>query len=163
MLHNRLNHLLLVTIIAVSFTVSCESNQKDTTAEDLQSISAVRDQFTKVFNQGDAAAASKLYTKDAKFLAPNSSVAKGRRDIQTLFQSCFDIGERVLQINVVDISVHGDIAHEVGNYSLTIQPEKSEAISDIGKYVIIWKREDGNWKLNVDIGNTSQPYAAVVE
>ena len=160
MLLNRLIHLLIVTTIAVPFTVSCGSNQKDTTAEDLQSINAVRDQFTRAFNQGDAVAASELYTEDAKFLPPNSSIVEGRRSIQTLFQTCFDVGERELQITVIDISVHGDIAQEIGNYSLTIQPEKSEVISDIGKYVIIWKREDGIWKLYVDIGNTSQPHAS---
>ena len=39
---------------------------------------AVRNQFTRAFNQGDAVAASELYTEDAKFLPPNSSIVEGR-------------------------------------------------------------------------------------
>jgi hypothetical protein len=30
---------------------------------------------------------------------------------------------------------------------------------DTGKYVVIWKREEGQWKYNRDIANTSMPRA----
>jgi len=41
----------------------------------------------------------------------------------------------------------------VARYLLTIQ-QGSEAVKSPGKYVIIWKREGVDWKLDVDIWNS---------
>jgi len=46
---------------------------------------------------------------------------------------------------------------QITKYTLTIQPEEGDAISDNGKYVEIWKRENGSWKMDVDIWNSSVP------
>ncbi len=40
------------------------------------------------------------------------------------------------------------------------KPEEGEAISDSGKFVTIWKRENGSWKVDVDIFNSSLPLPA---
>jgi ketosteroid isomerase-like protein len=52
----------------------------------------------------------------------------------------------------------GDMVCEIGRANITIQPEGQEAIEDIVKYVVIWKKTaDGAWKLYVDIYNTNLP------
>ena len=39
---------------------------------------------------------------------------------------------------------------------MKLQPPGGEAVSDSGKYVVVWKHEsDGSWKLAVDIWNTN--------
>ena len=47
-----------------------------------------------------------------------------------------------------------DTAHEVGTYVLVGEGGKT---LDNGKYVVIWKRDGGQWKLHRDIWNTSMP------
>jgi hypothetical protein len=44
----------------------------------------------------------------------------------------------------------------VGKYTLTGDAGK---VLDQGKYVVVWKRELGQWKLYRDIWNTSVPAA----
>ena len=152
---------LLIIMLAVPFLVSCTTAPPpDTTAEDTQAINAVIKQFVDAINQGDAAAVAALYTEEANLLPPNSPMIVDRKGIQAFWQNGFDAGVGNLQPTVIELSVSGDMAHEVGTYTLTIQPEEGEAISDNGKYVVIWKRENDTWKLDVEIWNSSVPLPA---
>ena len=163
MIHNHPIQYLLVIMLAVPFLVSCEKAPKDTTDEDLQAIKAVSEQFTNAYNQGDAAVVAEHYTEEAKYLPTNSPMIVGREGIQADHQANFDAGAGDLQLTVIDFNVDGDLAYEVGKFTLTIEPEEGEAISVSGKYVRIWKRVNGSWKVDVLISNTSLPLSAPEE
>ncbi len=161
MIHNHPILSLLVIMLAVPFLVSCTTAPPpDTTDEDLQAINAKRKQVVIVFNQGDAAAMAAHFTEEAKYLPPNSQMIVGREGIQAFIQAFLDAGAGDLQATVIELSVNGDMAHDVGKYTLTIQPEEGEAISDSGKYVVILKRENGSWKIDIAIWNSSVPLPA---
>ena len=158
MIHNHPIHYLLVLMLAVPFLVSCTTAPPpDTTAEDSQAIRAATKQFVDAINRGDAAAVAAHYTEEAKRLPPNRQMIVGRESIQAHYQGIFDAGVSDLQTTVIDLHVSGDMAHDVGKYSLTIQPEEGETFSVSGKFVTIWKRENGSWKIDVDIWNSSVP------
>ncbi len=163
MIQNRPILSLLVLTLALPFLVSCERVAKDSSAEDIQAIKAVRKQFTDAFNRGDAAAVAALFTEEAKRLPQNRPMIVGREGIQASFQAGHDAGVGDLQATVIELSVSGDMAYVVGKYTLTIQPEEGEAISVSGKYVWIFKRENGSWKINVGIFNNSPPLPAPEE
>ena len=158
MIHNHPIFSMLVLTLAVPFLVSCTTAPPpDTTAEDMQAIKAASEQLINANNRGDAAAVAALHTEEAKRLPPNSPMIVGREDIQASIQASHDAGLGDLQLTVIDLHVNGDMAHEVGKYTYTIQPEEGEAISDNGKYVTIWKRVNGSWKIDVLIFNSSIP------
>ncbi len=164
MIHNHPILYLLVLMLAVPFLVSCTTAPPpDTTAEDTQAIKAASAQWLDAFNQGDAAALAAFYTEEAKLLEPNSPLTVGRENIQAIFQGFFDTGALELQLPEIELSVNGDMAHRVGKYTLTIMPEEGDAIIDNGKYVEIWKRVNGSWKIDVDIWNSSLPLPAPEE
>ncbi len=163
MIHNHPIVSLLVLTLAILFLVSCEKAAKDTTAEDLQAINAKRIQYANDFNQGDAAVVAAHYTEEAKYLPPNSQMIVGRESIQAFIQASFDAGVGNLQLTAIELSVYGDMAHDIGKYTLTIQPEEGEAISDSGKYLVILKRVNGTWKLDAVCLNTSLPLPAPEE
>jgi len=166
MIHNHPILHLLVLMLAVTFLLSCTTaSPPDTSVEDSRSIKTASIQFADAFNQGDAASVAALYTLEAKLLQPNGPMIIGGESIQAMFQGWFDAGVGDLQPTVIDLHVNGDMAYIVGKYSLTIQlqPEEGEAISDSGKYVEIWKRENGSWKIDVDIFNSSVPLPAPEE
>ena len=82
----------------------------------------------------------------------------GRQAIQEFWQGVIDSGIRGATVETVDLEELGDTAIEVGAYTLDIRPAGGEATQDVGKYVIIWKRQaDGSWKWAVDIFNTNLP------
>ena len=114
--------------------------------------------FGEAIRQGDATALADLYTEDATLLPPDSDMIKGRQGIETFWNGGLQIGIKDAILTTVDLSGSGDLAYEIGKFTLTIQPEEQEPIEQKGKYVVVWKQTaDGSWKLHVDIWNSSMP------
>jgi len=158
MIHNHPSFSILVLTLSMLFLVSCTTAPPpDTTAEDIRAIETASAQWVDAFNTGEVAAFASLYTEEAKLLQPNNPMIVGRENIQANFQGFFEHGSRDIQLLVIELLVNGDMAHRVGTYTLTIQPEEGESISENGKYVEIWKRINGTWMMDVDIWNSNLP------
>lgn len=61
---------------------------------------------------------------------------------------------RAARLESVELEGHGDTAIEVGKYALL--DAKAKTI-DAGKYLVVWKREQDQWKWHRDIWNSSMP------
>ena len=57
-------------------------------------------------------------------------------------------------MDILETTGCGETAYEVGKYTLL---GRGGQTLDSGKYVVIWRQEDGQWKLHRDIFNTSLP------
>jgi uncharacterized protein (TIGR02246 family) len=121
-------------------------------------IAAVNRAMMATFAQGDAAALAAFYTSDGQILAPHREVLRGPQAIGAFWQGSLDAGFKQLVLDTRELEAHGDTAHEVGEY--TIYRAAGELV-DRGKYVVIWKRQDGQWKLYLDIANSNLPAAPV--
>ena len=164
MIHKHTIQYLLVIMLALPFLASCTTAPPpDTTAEDLQAIKAIGKQFTDNFNYGNIAAIASRYSEEPKILPPNSQIIAEIEGIQAFFQGFYDVGARDLQLTVIDFNVNGDMAHSVGKFTFTIQPEEGEAINESGKYVELWKRVNGSWKMITATWNSSVPLPTTEE
>lgn len=120
------------------------------------SIEAAAVTFEEAFNSGDAAAVAALYTEDPALLPPDMARIDGREAIQSFWQGAMDSGLKDLKLETVEVEENGDLAHEVGNLTLTA-PGPDGAPTDVsGKYIVVWKKgPDGTWRLHRDIWNTN--------
>lgn len=117
--------------------------------------------FAEAYSRGDVAAVAALYTDDAVLLPPNLETLRGKEAIQQFWAGARQMGIREAALETVQVEESGDMACEIGAYTLKIQPEGGQATTDRGKYVVLWKRQaDGSWKLAVDIWNTNSPPAS---
>lgn len=117
-------------------------------------IEAGNKQFSAALSRGDGKALGAMYTTTAQAFPPNSDIVRGSEAIGRFWQGAIDTGLKGLELTTLEVEAHGDTAHEVGTYVLTGEGGKT---LDGGKYVVIWKREGGQWKLHRDIWNTSAP------
>lgn len=123
-----------------------------------KSIEEANLKFGEAFRQGNPAAVADLYTEEAAILPPNSEMIKGKQGIEAFWKAVMEMGVKDAVLTTVDLMVDEELVCEIGEYTLTIQPEGQEPVEDRGKYVVIWKQtEEGTWKLHVDIWNTSLP------
>ncbi len=123
--------------------------------EELNSaITAANSNFKETFGRADAEGMGRLYTSDGQLLPTNSDFLTGTEAIQAFWQAVMNMGIKTAELETVELEAHGDTAIEVGRY--TLGGEDSQVL-DKGKYVVIWKQEDGQWKLHRDIWNTSMP------
>jgi len=117
-------------------------------------IKAANKVLASTIKVGDPKAAAACYTKTAKLLPANAPLQKGHAAIQRFWRGAMDMGIRGLTLRTVDIEVHGTTANELGAY--TLKDIKGNKL-DTGKYVVIWKKEGGAWKLHWDIFNSNNP------
>jgi ketosteroid isomerase-like protein len=119
-----------------------------------KAILAAEKVFVGAYNDHDAPGLAALYTRDGEIMPPNSGVVKGARKLQALFKSFWDAGDTVMRLDTVEAKGFGDTAYEVGKYMLSGDSGK---VNDRGKYIVIWRKVGGQWKLYRDIFNTNMP------
>jgi uncharacterized protein (TIGR02246 family) len=103
---------------------------------------------------GNAAAVAALYTDDALVMPPNGEAVTGRPAIEKAFQGMIASGVKQATLTAKEVEAHGDTATEVGAYSIKDAAGKE---IDRGKYIVVWKRVQGQWKLHRDIWNSNLP------
>ena len=121
-----------------------------------EGITASNNAFMTAFNQGDAAGVAALYTESGKVMASNMDFMIGKQAVQEVFQTLMDMGIKGVNLETVEVEEYGDTASEVGKY--TLRSGEGEVL-DQGKYLVIWKNEDDQWKLHRDMFNSSMPPA----
>ena len=124
-----------------------------TSASDVrEDIASVNRLFEKKFASGDASGMALLYTRDAMLMPPGAPVQQGAEAIGGFWKMAMDMGIKSAKLNTIEITEAGENAIEVGEYNLAGADGQS---IDHGKYLVIWKKEKGNWRLAKDMWNTS--------
>lgn len=120
-----------------------------------EAIAQANQQFMAAFNQGNAGGVAGCYTEEAQILPANVGSIAGRDNIQGFWQAVMDMGIKTARLETVELdAVGGETVIEVGKYTLL---GGQEQVLDAGKYLVVWKTEQGQWKLHRDIWTTSLP------
>ncbi len=121
------------------------------------SIEAANVEFAAFIGQGDSAGLANLYTTDGKLMGPNMPVATGRSNIQSTFGGMFNaMGKLGIKLTTIEVWGNETAVTEEGTFSMT---DKDGKEIDKGKYLVVWKMEDGKWKLHRDCWNSDMSLA----
>jgi ketosteroid isomerase-like protein len=134
-------------ILVVGLALACDVTSAR--ADDVRS--AVDDgnrAFVAAFLRGDAKAIGELYTEDAQVIAPGAPVARGRAAITAAWKKAMDSVKDV-RLETGDVESSGDLASETGIVHLV----GKDGAATKERYVVVWKRTKGGWKLHRDIWN----------
>jgi uncharacterized protein (TIGR02246 family) len=104
----------------------------------------------------DAGAIARFYAEDGAILPPGQTIAQGRVAITAVWSRYLSLKDFTLDFSPTKITVAaaGDLAYDIGTYSLSFETEKG-TIRDNGKYVVVWKKINAEWKVAADIFNSS--------
>ena len=144
---------------APSDSKATATEKKDSPAFDLATartaIEAENAKFMEAFKKGDSTGVAANYAQDGMVLPLNGEpVAKS--SLATLWGSFIRMGVKEVKLVVDDIAGNAEIISETGRYEIYAAENK---MIDKGKYVVVWKQENGVWKMYRDIFNTSMPAA----
>jgi uncharacterized protein (TIGR02246 family) len=114
-------------------------------------IEAVNAKWVEFFNKGDFAGVASLYTEDATAFPPGSGMVKGRAAIGTMWKGMAEqVGDP--KVTTLDVKSLGPLAaREIGTFSLKTKGPTPQEVT--GKYVVVWEKVNGDWKLAADIWN----------
>jgi ketosteroid isomerase-like protein len=115
-------------------------------------IRAAVDRFMTIFKRGNAKEIVATYSQNPVVAAPFGDVVRGQSELLVFWQGVLDGPGMVLQsYDVIDVQPLGDgFAAETTRFVATIGGQRTE-----GKYLVVWKREDGQWKLHLDAFNVA--------
>jgi uncharacterized protein (TIGR02246 family) len=140
-------------LLVASLIFLCTSAQVQ--ADDLKdAIDAGNQTFVTAYNQGDSAGIGARYTEDAQLLPPGEAIVQGRSAIASYWQGLIDAGLKDLTLNATEVSSDGDMAVEVGQYTIKLPPQNGATAVDKGKYLIVYKKVGGDWLLHRDMWNS---------
>jgi ketosteroid isomerase-like protein len=155
--------LPVIAICAILFSCNSETAKIETTAAATFSldsakaaIAASNATYGSCFATGDSAAFVSHYTSDACINPSNMPKMCGPQAITAFFNGGYKMGIRGLKLTTNEVMGGKDAVVETGNYE--ILGDKGVSF-DKGKFIVIWKEENGKWKMHRDIWNTDLPAA----
>lgn len=109
--------------------------------------------FSEEYKNGDSVALAGHYTSDALLMPQNSEAVK-KEGLVSAWAAFIRSGIKELRLTVQDVAGNNEMLTETGVYGLYGDNNK---MLDQGKYVVVWKNENGEWKIFRDIFNTNLP------
>lgn len=147
---------LLLFCLTMFFIFSCNSENKK--PEPQFDITAVTNHITEMnktysnrFMTNDTAFYIERYCKDAEVYSPQVPAVKGREAIINFFYQDGNNKEAKIELPAGDIYGSAELVVEEGTYNF---PDGKGGSVDKGKFIALWKQEDGKWKLYREIWNT---------
>lgn len=151
----RSNPVVATLILA---TLGACARQADTAAEE-RAIRDLDKKWVEAVAAKDTTAIGNVYAEDADFLPSGAPRVSGRAAIRSTWAQLLKAPNLALtfQPTKVVVSSAGDVAYETGGYRIGMDGPKGKRIEDAGKFVVVWKRVNGDWKVQYDIFNSDKP------
>ncbi len=162
--------LMLLTAAASLTLAACDSKPDVATNTAPEAVAAataeadeaaIRQQVAKwldLVKAKDAAAIAQLYAEDGAVMPPNGPIGKGHGAIETTWAGMMAAPGFALEFtpDTIVVSASGDMALDRGTYRLAMEAG-GKPVRDTGKYVVVWRKVDGEWKAAADIFNSDLP------
>lgn len=141
--------------------LGCTSTPKVDIQAETDAIRNLEDQWTVALQTGDAEKIVSYFAPEAVSMRPNQPILVGLDAIRNRTVSMFADTTLLFNtytgtIDIIEVSASGDLAYARGHDEITTKT-KDGLIKDNGKWVDIWKKIDGQWKVTVSIGNSDLP------
>jgi ketosteroid isomerase-like protein len=105
--------------------------------------------FATSFNTGNYDQAASMFAVDGVLMAPLYEGAYGQKTVERLLRQLGEAGYRDLRMETTRVDHSGDMAMELGRFSLTLHNADGTTVAQRGKYVKVWKRL-GAWLIMAD-------------
>jgi uncharacterized protein (TIGR02246 family) len=124
-------------------------------AGDEKAIRAIDTMWSNAAGAKDLDKAVSVYADDASMLPPNAPIATGKDAIRAAWSGMMALPGFSLSFAPVKITVakSGDLAYEIGTYQFTVNDAQGKPANSLGKFVVVWEKRTGQWKVVADIFN----------
>ena len=124
------------------------------TVSDSAAIHELDRRFSAAYVRGDADGMTELYTSDAVLFPEQSAPITGREAIRRYWT--LSPGRRITRhvVTPAQITVDGRHAYEHGAFEIAGERDGKAWGPFRGKYVVVWRREGGGWRMHLDIWNS---------
>ena len=143
---------------------ACTQSSVDVDVEaERTALRAAADAYHEAGEGMDAEGFASSYTTNGLILPPNEAAITGRDGAHEFIASFAEApGASVSFSNMnVDIAASGDMGYTLADAVVTVDGPDGEPIEDKIRDFHLWKKQDGQWKIAIDIWNSEIPLAGV--
>jgi len=116
-------------------------------------------EFISALQRKDGAAMAAMYSTAAKVMPPGADSVEGKSKIQAFWDGVIRAGVTDAKLETLEVDVIGGYtAVETGKFVMYANKE----VVDRGKYLVVWRNEDGQWRLHRDVWNSNVAKMATV-
>ncbi len=141
---------------------ACTQSSVDVEAE-RTALRAAADAYHEAGEGMDAEGFASSYTTSGLILPPNEAAITGRDGAHEFIASFAEVpGASVSFSNMnADIAASGDMGYTLADAVITVDGPDGQPIEDKIRDFHLWKKQDGQWKIAIDIWNSEIPLAGV--
>ncbi len=145
-------------LIAAGLLFGCQSKKAGNKKQGVFNLDSVKAHIMKMnegyserFMSNDPAFYADRYCMDAQVYSPEMPAVAGRDSIRSFFYNNGHNKEAKIELPAGRFYGNADFVVEEGTYNF---PDGKGGSADKGKFIAIWKQENGKWKLFREIWNT---------
>jgi ketosteroid isomerase-like protein len=144
--------LLAAAFLAAGLTAAATVSAHD--AE--QQIRDLDAKWVAAFKARDFSTIEAIYAPDGLFLPPDAPPTEGAKAAAEIWKSWGELPNVEVTFGPlrVEVASSGDMAYDYGAYTFAFDGDKGRVI-DKGKYVVVWKKLNGVWKVAADMFNSN--------
>ena len=145
---------LISLIVSVTLSACTSSAPKFDLENAKNEIEAANRELSDFMAKGDSVGLASAYSADGALMLNNMPSVKGEENLIRLWGSFINAGMSGLEFTTLEIWGDENYITEEG---LIVIKAKDGTQLDKGKYIVLWKKENGKWKLHRDISNSDLP------
>jgi ketosteroid isomerase-like protein len=93
-----------------------------------------------------------MYMSDASVLPPNAPSGKGGPYMGAMAKQVQQLGATQFKVWSTSVEGNNDMVVEEGKWEI-----RGANMKDGGKFLVVWKQDNGKWKIAKDIWNSDYP------
>jgi ketosteroid isomerase-like protein len=149
---------LIFSALIASSLFACKSETKPSfdLANAKKEIEAANQEITQFMAKGDSVGLAAAYSTDGALMLNNIPSVKGKENLTKVWGGFMNAGIGGVELKTLEVWGDENFITEEGLFTTK---SKEGAQLDKGKYLVVWKKEDGKWKLHRDLSNSDLPVA----
>jgi ketosteroid isomerase-like protein len=104
-----------------------------------------------------------FYAADAMVLRPNVPPVRGAAAIREFFFGALEAGLGEVELEPLRVELMGEVAYEAGRCKMLVPVAMGKRREERGKYMIMFSRQNGEWKAVADTWSSDLSIAGTVE
>lgn len=123
----------------------------------------VQQGYAEPFRAGDIARWVEVFAADALAYHDGPPPLKGREAIRAFGELVArNFAVRRFELVIDEVRIRGDWALTAGHYDANFEPRSVDAYAGArgprqGKFLLLWERQGGAWRIIADMGNSTDP------
>ena len=149
-------------VICVTFASvllgACVPPSVDLEAEQA-ALRAAADAYHEAAQRGDFGSMVEFYANDGLIMPPNAAEEEGLQGARNFVAVIAEIpGLRLHFADVrVEVAASGDMGYTLADIEISVEGPDGEPAEDKERDFHLWKKQDGEWKIAIDIWNSELP------